>query len=198
MSASAIDEHDGLRSWWAAAELAWAANKSSSDSSDLLDRIDYHRQLSAQLPPATHRVLYTASGNTLAAARLDDTSAVIEHKLYWAAVSGIDEARYLTSILNSAEVLRRVAPLQAIGLFGARDFDKNVFHVPIPTYDWSNPKHLDLVKLAAEAEKAANDVDVTAHTDFKKSRAAVRLKLSSSGIASRIEAAVSALLPAST
>ena len=31
--------------------------------------------------------------------------AVIEHKLYWAAVSGVDEARYLTAILNSDLIL---------------------------------------------------------------------------------------------
>ena len=35
----------------------------------------------------------------------------------------LNEARYLTAILNSAALLERVKPLQTLGLFGARDFD---------------------------------------------------------------------------
>jgi hypothetical protein len=63
----AIDNYPDLSKWWTEAENKWNAHKSESDASALLDRIDYHRQLSAQLPAARHRVLYTASGNTLAA-----------------------------------------------------------------------------------------------------------------------------------
>jgi hypothetical protein len=150
------------------------------------------------MPTADHRVAYTKAGNRIAAARIDDVEALVDHKLYWAAVSGIDEARYLTAILNSAEVLRRVAPLQAVGLFGARDFDKNVFSVPIPTYDATLQAHAQLVSVASEAEAVAAATDLVSHGDFKKARAAVREALEASGVGARLEAAVTNVIGTDT
>lgn len=191
-----IEEHEALAAWWAEAELTWDAHKSKADSSALLDRIDFHGQLSAQLPAASHRVLYTASGNTLAAARLSVPRAIVEHKLYWAAVSSVDEARYLTAVLNSALVLDRVKPLQALGLFGGRDFDKNVLSLAIPTYDRNDPEHQALVVLAGEAEQTAANVDIDPAWTFQRTRTAVRDALSADGVAQRLEQAVGRVVPA--
>ncbi|RBY92681.1 N-6 DNA methylase [Blastococcus sp. TF02A-30] len=189
-----IDDHPGLASWWEEAEARWEANKSKSDKSALLDRLDFHGQLSAQLPTAGHRVVYSASGNTLAAARLEDPSTLIEHKLYWAPVRSIGEGRYLTGILNSRTLLDRVTPLQALGLFGPRDFDKNVFSVPFPAFDESNPDHRELIARVADAEGVAATVSL--EPDFKKTRAAVRSGLLAAGIAEVIEKVVGRILPA--
>lgn len=195
LSNSRIEENPGLASWWAKAEATWDSSKVDGETSSLKDRLDYHGQLRAQLPTARHRVLYTASGNTLAAARIDDPSFIIEHKLYWAAVSGVDEARYLTAILNSAIVLERVKPLQALGLFGTRDFDKNVFSVPIPTYDRRNVDHQELVSLAAEAETFSSEVHIEGVRDFKSARRIVREALAGSGISRRIDDVVGRIIP---
>jgi len=51
----------------------------------------------------------------LAAAIVDNLAAVIDHKLSWAAVESLDEARYLVAVLNSGALLRIVQPLQARG-----------------------------------------------------------------------------------
>lgn len=195
LNSAAIEDHPALLSWWSNAEATWAEHKSSADSSALLDRIDYHGQLRAQLPAAAHRVLYTASGNTLAAARLDDPRQLVEHKLYWAAVSSLSEARYLTAILNSEILLERVRPLQALGLFGPRDFDKNVFSVQIPIYDSSDASHQELARLAAEAELVSAQVQSPPGTDFKKLRKMARLLLEEAGLSDRIERAVGRVIP---
>ncbi len=55
LSASGIEEHPALAEWWASAEDLWDANKVANDESALLDRIDFHGQLSAQLPTSAHR-----------------------------------------------------------------------------------------------------------------------------------------------
>ena len=83
----------------------------------------------------------------LAAARVSDPSAVIDHKLYWAAVSGIGEARYLTAILNSDVLTQLVRPLQARGEHNPRHFDKYIFRLPIPLYDPGNSEHQQLAEL---------------------------------------------------
>ncbi|GAQ67135.1 N-6 DNA methylase [Streptomyces scabiei] len=192
-----IEENPGLASWWEEAEAKWARHKSESDKSALLDRIDYHNQLSSQLPAARHRVLYTASGKMLAAARVEDPNVVVEHILYWAAASSVDEARYLTAILNSKTVLDRVAPLQAIGLFGARHFDKIVFEVPIPSYDSGDADHEELAQLAGQAEEVAAGIDLSAAKSFKTARSVIRKELIQSGISGSIESVVARIIPAS-
>lgn len=188
-----IAEYPGLSNWWGQAEQAWDSHKVADDDSDLLLRIDYHGQLSGQLPITGHRVVYTSSGNALSAARVDDPTAVIEHKLYWAPVTTAAEGRYLTGILNSTTLLKRITPLQNVGLFGPRDFDKNVFYVAFGPYDTGNSDHLDLVDLVEGAEAAA--AAVTAASSFRTTRIRVRAPLAEAGLLERIEDVVNRVLP---
>jgi hypothetical protein len=193
-----IDQIEGnpdLSEWWSTVEDTWEAHKATNDISPFLRRIDYHGQLSSQLPSARHRVVYSKSGNRLAAARTDRSDVIIENRLYWAAVSGIREARFLTAILNSEVVLERVKPLQALGLFGGRDFDKNVFSVPIPPFDENDLKHQDLVELAGQAEATASSADISTARDFKVARGIIRRELVSSGLHGKIEAVVAEVVP---
>ena len=90
----AIDAYPGLAEWWRKAEQVWIANRTASSKMRLNDRIDFQRLLRRQFPIPEHRVVYSASGQHLAACRIDDQTAVIEHKLYWGPAKSIDEARY--------------------------------------------------------------------------------------------------------
>jgi hypothetical protein len=193
MTPSRIAEVPGLSDWWNEAEAKWDANKVAGDDSDFLTRIDFRRQLSAQVPIATHRVAYTKSGSTLAAARIEDPRGVIDHKLYWAPVSSVSEGRYLVGILNSEVLLKRVRPLQNVGLFGPRDFDKNVFYVPFGPYDGANADHLRLVDLVTQAEAVAAEVPLG--RTFQRTRAGIMSALEETGLSQQIEATVDAILP---
>lgn len=193
MQHSEIAENPGLSDWWTRAEAAWAENKVQSDDSDLLTRIDFRSQLSSQLPIASQRVVYTKAGSALNAALVEDPTAVIDHKLYWAPVSSRAEGRYLLGILNSVVLLKRVTPLQNVGLFGPRDFDKNVFYVAFGPYDSTNADHAALVGLVERAEDVAGQVEPLATADA--TRVAVRRALARAGLAEEIEAAVGRILP---
>lgn len=195
LSSSEIAEHEGLSSWWVAAEELWNANKSANDPGSFLDRIDYIGQLSAQLPSASQRVVYTKAGNAITAARVDDADVIIDHKLYWAATNTVDEARYLVGILNSAAVLERVKPFMAVGLFGLRDIDKNVFRALIQPYDASNESHVALVKAVAEAEDDASKVDVSGAKTFQAARKLIRADLEQKALLPKIEALVLDVVP---
>lgn len=105
MSRAEIEEYDGLSDWWGNAERLWDENKVKSDESTLLERINFHQQLTSQLEASSHRVVYTKAGNRLAAARISDPSAIIDFSLYWGAAVGSDEALYLAALLNSEAVL---------------------------------------------------------------------------------------------
>lgn len=191
-----IEANPALNKFWEEGEERWQSNKKSSDTSTLLERVNFHGQLSAQLPAATHRVAYSASGSTLTAARILDRDSIVEHKLYWGAVSSDNEARYLVAILNSETLRARVRPLQNLGLFGPRDFDTYVFAVPVPSFDAAREEHHLLAELCAEAENVAEGVDVSGLA-FKAARTAIRRELVATNLNYKIEAAVTALLPSS-
>jgi hypothetical protein len=180
-----IDDYPGLAAWWRKAEAAWDAHK-SSDRLSLTERLNYMRGLTEQFPAQAHRVAYTASGTYLAAARVTDPRAVIEHKLYWAATSGIDEGRYLAAILNSPALTELVRPLQSVGAFGPRDFDKYIFRLPIPMYDPGDDKHQRLVAFAAHAEDVAQAVELPVGADFKAQRRRIRDALDRDGVGEAI------------
>jgi hypothetical protein len=107
---------------------------------------------------------------------------------------GSGQARYLTAILNSQALAELVRPLQARGEHNPRHFDKYVFQIPIPLYDPDDRRHLQLVELAAVAERVAGSVELPDGVSFQALRRRIRLALSESGIAEGINALVSRLL----
>lgn len=184
-----------MSQWWNHVEDHWETGRVARETEPLYERLDYHGQLRAQLPPPSNRVVYTKSGNVLAAARLkEDDQALIDHKLYWATLETPAEALYLVGILNSGALLSQVSQYQAVGLFGARDFDKYVFQVPIPAFDPTNPAHSAISLLAEQAEQAAASVDVPQGIRFQDARKLVNAELDRQGISLELEDAVSRLI----
>ena len=188
-----IANHADLNSWWDMAEGLWDTNKQSSDQSTLLERMNFHNQLSAQLPVAPHRVVYTKTGTTLVAARLPECDAIIDHSLYWASTKSGSESLFLVGILNSKVLLDRVKPLQALGLFGARHFDKAVFLVPFGRFDEHDSDHLELVHLVEEAEQLVLSLALPAR--FQNARKVVRDGIAKAGLEAKIESVVGRVLP---
>jgi hypothetical protein len=192
-----IDRYPGLADWWRNAETIWTAHR-SSEKRTLLEQLDYMHQLSAQFPTSSIRVVYTKAGNTLCAAIVDDPATVIDHKRYWAPINSIDEARYLTAILNAPVLTEMVRPYQSVGAFGPRDFDKYVWQLPIPDFEPTSSAHTGLVALALEAEQAAEAVDLEAASGFQAARKLIRTALVEAGIANGLDAAVTALVSTGT
>ncbi len=180
-----------LASWLTAAEGLWAAH--GRGRMTLRDRIDYHGSLATQMPPASVRVVYSKAGTQPAAAVLRAGTEVVDHKLYWAG-AGEDEALYLETILNSEVARSRVAHLQSRGQWGARDFDKVIFELPIPAFDPSDALHQELASAARLAEEVAASVILPPSMHFVRARSMVRDALRAQGVAQKIEALVGTLL----
>jgi SAM-dependent methyltransferase len=189
-----IDRYKGLAAWWRENERVWNENKSRSTTLSLVEQIDYFGKLNSQFPIAPIRVVYTASGSKLAAAVLEDHGGVIEHKLYWGAVETLEEARYLTAILNAPVLGRIVAHYQGRGAFGPRDFDKYVWYPPIPLYDPHASVHRALASLGARGEEIAAAVDIPKGMGFQGARALIRAALATSGLFSEIDKQVVQIL----
>lgn len=192
-----LDLYPGLAHWWRQASDAWESNKSSGSSLSLLGQIDYRHKLRNQLPGSALRVVYSKSGMYLAAASVEDPSAVIDHKLYWAAAETPDEALYLVTVLNSRTLLRIIQPLQARGEHNPRDFDKYVWQAPIPLFDPTNQLHKAIVEIGARAQATAQNVELPDLT-FQALRRRIRAALDDSGISGDCEAAISELFAVQT
>jgi hypothetical protein len=189
-----------LATWLRDVEDKWAAHCSkSSDGTarmSLKQQLDHMRKLSGQLSPANVRVVYTKAGTLLSAAVLDDQHVVIDHNAYWATARSIDEARYLTAILNSGLVLRRIIPMQPRGWRDPRHFDNLVWELPIPEYDRREAQHRDLAAAAGVAERVAASVELKEGVHFMRQRRAIRDALTADSIAATIDSLVSRLLGA--
>jgi hypothetical protein len=189
-----LDEFPGLAKWWREAEDLWEAKRSQSTKLDLKGQIDYFAKLSNQFPLQQHRVLYTKSGVRIAAARLEGDKAIVDHTLYWAATTSVEEGRFLAAILNSDAVHERVQPLMSEGLFGKRHVDKYVFAIPFPTFDSTDDLHQAIVKESARAEALAAELQLPEGAKFSAARSMVRDALEGSGVAPALEKLIAELL----
>ena len=192
-SALAYEEgHGHLSAWMKAAEAAW--NEHGKGKRTFIEQLDYIGQLSSQFPIAPVRVVYAASGTIPAAIVLKDNDAVIEHKLYWGRTTTIGEANYLASILNSETARARAERYQSRGQFGARDFDKVMFNLPIPLFSAAEPLHAELAQAGVRAEEVAAMVELIEGEKFQRARKRVREALAEEGIGGEIEKLVEKLL----
>jgi SAM-dependent methyltransferase len=188
-----IDRYPGLADWWRRAERVWIENR-SSEKRTLLDQIDYIKQLSAQFPTSHIRVVYTKAGNYLTSAIVTDGQAVIDHKLYWGATASMEEAYYLTAVLNAPAIAEIVAPYQSRGAFGARDFDKYVWYPPIPDFDGTIDSHGRLAELGARATQIATAIEIPDGVGFQRARSLLRAVLRDQGLFNAIDDEVHSIL----
>ncbi len=182
----------GLSDWLTKAEGLWKTHGTGKMSFG--ERIDFYRLLRSQFPVAPLRIAFTKAGTQAAAVLVHDVTHVIDHKLYWSAVETEAEGRYLCAIFNSETTRARVERWQSMGQWGARDFDKVMFNLPIPLFDARDPSHAALAAAGARAEALAASVALTEGEHFTRARARIRRALAEDGIAGRIDAAVAALL----
>jgi hypothetical protein len=190
---SQLDRWPGYCSWWRAACELWRTHRTGSASLSLAEQLDYRGKFRAQMGSTGPLVFYSSSGNHLAAAWTMDVTAVVNNRLYWASARDQDEARFLTSILNSPHTTARVEPLMGRGAFGTRDFHLWVWALPIPTFDPENSLHRELVDLAEGGERIAAAVDVE-DVAFQRARGLVRTALRAAGITPRSDELVEELL----
>ncbi|MGJ3230981.1 MAG: N-6 DNA methylase [Oceanicaulis sp.] len=182
----------GLADWMQKAERIW--NNLCEGDLTLKERWDYHGGVNNQFPIAPLRVVYAKAGQQPAAALIEDADAVIDHKLYWSAVETRPEGLFLIAFFNSEAARARVEAMQSRGQWGARDFDKVMFNLPIPRFDAEDPAHRQLADTAAEAEQIARVVEFPDGVKFQRARSLVRAVLKEAGLSDRIDAQVSAIL----
>ena len=197
------------RRWNNAVEMYREAHKNQAIK-DLYSRLNHQNILTSQLGylraaitgDGTVRVAYTQAGQPTAAV-IRDSNAIMDRKLYQTICQSENEAYYVLALINSEQLAAAAATFMTKGQYGARDFEKHGWKLPIPRYDASDPLHVHLSKLGKAAEQEC--ATLIAHSDIMskpagdaQSRAARRLLRHewqpNSKIAQDIEKAVANLL----
>lgn len=148
-----IDGYPGLAEWTRRAEAVW--DEHGNGKMTLAEQIDHMSKLTQQMPVPPLRVGYAASGMHLSAAVLDDPRVIIEHAVYWCAVSTRVEGNYLVGVLNAPVLTELVRPFMSYGK-DERHIDKHVWKLPIPAFDPEDELHQEISQVSAElAEEVA-------------------------------------------
>ncbi len=147
-----------MRGRWQKVSTLWEQNKGANTSENLLQWLDYHGKLSAQLEwrkndkNAPIRVVYTASGQPTAAI-IEAHDTIVDYTLFWTLCRDNQEAHYVLAIINSRALYETAKPLMAKGQFGARHLQKHLWKLSIPEYDTTNRLHQ---KIATAGQAAAS------------------------------------------
>ncbi len=149
-----------MRDRWRTISTLWDEHKQPVNRLSLLERLDYHRELSRQLTWRANahegacRIVYSKSGRPTAA-RLTDRDAIVDHTLYWMPCASDDEAAYLLAIINSNVLRDAVEPHMSRGLWGARDLHKHLWNLQIPRFDPGDPSHVEIAAVGEIASTGA-------------------------------------------
>ena len=149
---------DRMRSRWEKMERLWEVNRGKTDTKSLTQNLNWLNKLTSQLDylrgpgDRSVRIAYTASGRPTAAL-IDNNKAIVDTRLYQITCRNLDEAYYLLAIVNSLALEDAVKDFRPKGLYGERDLHKHLWKLPIPEYDASNAKHMELSQLGRTAEQ---------------------------------------------
>lgn len=189
---SRLDYYLGLAEWWRKAEATWEAHRSSARLT-LAEQLDFRHKLTAQVPAPPLRLVYSASGMHVAAAIVDDQTAIIEHKLYWAPIANWEEGLFLSAILNSSALTELVRPMMSYGK-DERDIDKYLWNLPIPLYDAGNATHQRLADLGRQQHETVTGLPLDDGMHFVTMRRRIRAELARHPATPEIEAIVLEML----
>ncbi|MGI8669244.1 MAG: N-6 DNA methylase, partial [Aridibacter sp.] len=148
--------------WFSKGEKLWRERRTKkSEKMSNIDRIDFQRGITEQYLNAPYLVLYNSSAkdaNATIVKREDiDFEFFVDYKAYQLHLNNLDEAHYLTAILNSAIPNKLMKDFQSRGLFGARDVSKKILDIFYPRFDRTNEIHKQLATLSETAHLKAKE-----------------------------------------
>ena len=146
--------------WFTKTEETWETFKTEKSKNMLAnDRINFQRGITDQDLNSAYVVLYNSSAkdaNATVVVREElDLEFIVESVTYVLYTNDIDEAYYLTAILNSATPNEQMKDFQAKGLFGARHVHKKILDIYYPKYDSTNKTQKKLADLSRKAHQKA-------------------------------------------
>ena len=113
--------------------------------------MNWQNKLTEQNLNLPYLVLYSASAkdaNATVLKREDlELEFIMDKVTYWYSTNNLEEAYYLSAVLNSETPNLMMKDFQSKGLFGARDVSKKILDIYYPRYDAVVESHKQLAEL---------------------------------------------------
>ena len=124
-------------------------------------------------------------------------SILIDTTMYFIECREIDEARYLSAIVNSQSLYDKAQALMPKGQYGPRHVHKHIWRLPIPAYDQKQSLHRELAAygIMIEREVTMLAMQQSHPQSIRMHRAMIRDWQRSAPISREAEALVARLLP---
>ncbi len=170
-----------------------------STPATLLERLDYQRNLSRQLPlvqaervvPLT-RVIYPVSGDIMRACRLPACADVVGHTIYHATFDAPEEAAYLVALLNAPALNPAFVQSRRSG----RHFSLHPWRrVPIPRFDPGCRLHCEIAALCVEIEDETDAFLAAQQGNLPRSQIGRSKQIRQSGLFARLDDMARQLMP---
>ncbi|MFA7289046.1 MAG: N-6 DNA methylase [Melioribacteraceae bacterium] len=151
-----IEGYINASRWFKSAERFWEQLRTENNKKFTAEfYLNWQSKLTSQNLSSPYLVLYNASAadaNATIVKREDiDLEFIVESVSYVLYTGSINEAYYLTAILNSSIPNLMMKDFQARGLFGARHVHKKILDIYFPEFDKNNEKHSHLAELGEDA-----------------------------------------------
>jgi len=148
--------------WFSNAENIWKIHRTEKNKkTNSEDYLNWQNKLTEQNFNSPYLVLYNSSAkdaNAVAVKREQlNLNFIVENKTYVFYTNDINEAFYLTAVLNSSIPNEKMKDFQTRGLFGARDVHKKILDVYFPKFNEKNKQHLQLAQLSEQAHTKAKE-----------------------------------------
>jgi type I restriction-modification system DNA methylase subunit len=152
--------------WFKSAERFWEQLRTENNQKYSAEYyLNWQNKLTSQSLSSPYLVLYNSSAadaNATIVKREDyDLEFFVESVCYVFYTNSLNEAYYITTILNSSIPNLMMKDFQAKGLFGARHVHKKILDIYFPKYDEENEKHINLAGLGEEAHKKTSQYLLT-------------------------------------
>jgi hypothetical protein len=146
--------------WFRDAENIWKIHKTERNKKITLeDYLNWQSKLTKQNINIPYIVIYNTTGKDANAVVIDrcklDLEFIVDYKAFVFYSSNINEAYYLSAILNSSIPNELMKDFQSKGLFGARDVSKKILDIYFPRFEVANEVHQKLAELSESAHKKA-------------------------------------------
>jgi hypothetical protein len=149
-------------------EKKWKEKRGEkAEKVDVYSWLNYQNKLTNQSSRARYKVLYNTSGTYLVScvvenkksrimvdsAQINISGVIAESTVYRYDTDDLDEALFITAILNAPVTDSLIKPMQSRGQFGERHIHKKVLELPLPKFRPKDKRHLELVRLAKQAQE---------------------------------------------
>jgi hypothetical protein len=142
--------------WFQNAEKNWAILSTEKNKKiGALDYINWNNKLLSQDLSFPYIVIYNASAKdanaTIVKREELDLRFIVDTKAYAFYTFNLNEAYYLSAILNSTAPNLMMKDFQSRGLFGARDVHKKILDIFYPKYDEKDLRHSRIAELSKDS-----------------------------------------------